>query len=387
MAPSISGHELEKEAALLFCAGAPSFSTADGLRRRGDLHILLVGDPSVAKSELMKFAAGVCPRGIFTSGKASSAAGLTAAIVKQKNGIMLLEGGVMVLGDQGHAFIDEFDKMSEEDRNALHEALEQQTVSIAKAGFVATLNARTAVFAAANPSGGVYDPFKNVLDQINLPVPLITRFDLVFIVKDIPDLVADRKIADRVLANKRRTQQAVVFLEQKLLRKLVVYARTLDPELTEEAADLLEEKWIELRRAPVEQGQIRITPRFLEAMIRLSIARARLLLHERVTEDDARRAVFLVQKMLETAGVDQRTGKTDVGVFYGKPVRERGLRDTALEVSKTLGGETKQPFEDKAFYEEMKKKGFSSEEAEKGWQMLYRGGVVYEVRPGFFRKL
>jgi replicative DNA helicase Mcm len=181
-APHIQGHSLIKEAILLLMVGSNQRALGDGSKIRGDINIFLVGDPGTAKSEMLKFCARIAPRGLYTSGRGSTAAGLTAAVVKDKTGIMMLEAGAVVLGDQGLVCIDEFDKMKPEDRSALHEVMEQQSASIAKGGIVATLNARTSILAAANPMYGKYDPFKNITENVNLPIPLLTRFDLIFVV-------------------------------------------------------------------------------------------------------------------------------------------------------------------------------------------------------------
>ncbi|MBT5842255.1 MAG: minichromosome maintenance protein MCM, partial [Thaumarchaeota archaeon] len=185
-APHIKGQSLIKEAILLLIVGSNQRILGDGSKIRGDINVFLVGDPGTAKSEMLKFCARIAPRGLYTSGRGSTAAGLTAAVVRDKTGIMMLEAGAVVLGDQGLVSIDEFDKMKPEDRSALHEVMEQQSASIAKGGIVATLNARTSILAAANPMYGKYDPFKNITENVNLPIPLLTRFDLIFVVRDIP---------------------------------------------------------------------------------------------------------------------------------------------------------------------------------------------------------
>ena len=194
-APHITGHEVIKESILLLMAGSTQRQLNDGTKIRGDINIFLVGDPGTAKSEMLKFCARIAPRGLYTSGRGSTAAGLTAAVVRDKTGIMMLEAGAVVLGDQGLVSIDEFDKMKPEDRSALHEVMEQQSASIAKGGIVATLNARTSILAAANPMYGKYDPFKNITENVNLPIPLLTRFDLIFVVRDIPTKERDVQIA------------------------------------------------------------------------------------------------------------------------------------------------------------------------------------------------
>ena len=387
VAPAIYGHELHKEAVLLLMVGSPQKTLPDGSTLRGDINILLVGDPGTAKSELLKYVARVAPRGLFTSGRGSTAAGLTAAVVKEKNGMMMLEAGATVFADLGVAAIDEFDKMRDEDRSALHEVMEQQTASVAKGGIIATLNARTSILAAANPVDGKYDPYKNILENVALPVPLLTRFDLIFIIRDEADPALDENVARHILDMRAKSSfPTVPPIDFKVLKKYIVYAKKMDPELTEEARNRLSSFYIKLRRE-ASPDQISVTPRWLEGMVRLSIARARVLLHPRVTEDDALHAINLIDRMLRTVAVDQSTKKVDVGVLYNKPISEKGLREAALEVFKTLAGESKQPVEDKAFYEEIVKSGkFTREQAEKVFQDMWKSGVIYEVRAHFFKK-
>ena len=750
VAPAIFGHELHKEAALLLMVGSPQKSLPDGTTLRGDVNILLVGDPGTAKSELLKYVSRVAPRGLFTSGRGSTAAGLTAAVVKEKNGMMMLEAGATVLADLGVACIDEFDKLRDEDRSALHEVMEQQTCcyddvteiltergwrkfselepdckvatlnqneleyqnpasffsydysgemfaiksrqvdllvtpnhsmyvnvnkranewygfktitadslpirkrmrfkkdaswtgkrvdsfvipgiikyknqalnrivvdpvsipmklwleflgyyisegstqkhsvtgvpyrvhitqtkesgvraiesclkklpfkfsydghnfsisskqlasclfpigkthakhvpqefkelspdllrvllnalilgdghisektgtityytsskqladdvtelalkvgwaanvysrqrpqaiiqqhtaggilefqqinsepdvnavcivkenqtrpnvntngqqqitkkyysgkiycvevpnhlvyvrrngkpvwcgnSVAKGGIIATLNARTSILAAANPIDGKYDPYKNILENVSLPIPLLTRFDLIFIIRDEPDQANDETVAKHILDMRAKSSfPAAPPVEFELLKKYIVYAKKLDPELTEEARNRLSSFYIKLRRE-AQPDQISVTPRWLEGMIRLSIARARILLHPRVTEDDALHSINLIDRMLKTVAIDQSTKKVDVGVLYNKPISEKGLREAALDVFKRLSGDSKQPVEDRAFYEEMEKTGkFTREQSEKIFQDMWKSGVIYEVRAHHFKK-
>jgi len=303
----------------------------------------------------------------------------------------------LVIGGENHNFvadgvfvhncIDEFDKMRDEDRSALHEVMEQQSASIAKGGIIATLNARTSIFAAANPMDGKYDPFKNILDNVQLPIPLLTRFDLIFIIRDEPDPAKDENVAKHILDMRAKSAFPVTpSIDFELLKKYVIYAKKLDPELTEEARSRLSGFYIKMRREAAPD-QLSVTPRWLEGLIRLSIARARVLLHTRVTEEDALHAIRLIERMLQTVAVDQATKKVDIGVLYNKPISEKGLRETALEVFKKLSGESKQPVEDKAFYEEMEKTGkFTREQAEKVFQDMWKSGVIYESKPHFFKK-
>lgn len=308
--------------------------------------------------------------------------GFVYDLVLQGNNHNFVADGTIV-----HNCIDEFDKMRVEDRSALHEVMEQQTVSVAKGGIIATLNARTSIFAAANPVDGKYDPYKNILDNVALPIPLMTRFDLIFIIRDEPDPGQDQSVARHILDMRAKSSfPEAPPIEFELLKKYIIYAKKLDPEFTEEASNRLQNYYIKLRRE-ASPDQISVTPRWLEGMIRLSIARARLLLHPRVTDDDALHAVNLVERMLNTVAVDQATKKVDVGVLYNKPVSEKGLREAALDVFKRLSGDSKQPVEDKAFYEEIEKTGkFTREQAEKVFQDMWKSGVIFEVRAHFFKK-
>ncbi len=389
IAPSVHGHETEKEAILLMLLGSPSRVLPDGNTLRGDLNILLVGDPGTAKSELLKYASRVAPRGLYTSGRGSTAAGLTAAVVREKaGGMLMLEAGAIVLADQGIAAIDEFDKMRTEDRNALHEAMEQQTVSVAKGGIVATLNARTSILAAANPLLGKYDPYRNIFENVNLPIPLLTRFDLIFIIRDSPDRSRDEKVAKHILELHRRGQyEDEPPLDFDLLRKYLIQAKRIDPVLSKEAEEKILDYYLQMRSSASE-SMITVTPRQLEALIRLATARARSLLHEMVTEDDALRGINLMRRMLETVGVDVKTGKIDLGVLHGRPLSERNILELAIDTFKSLEGPKKDAVEGRRFVDELINTGkFEQEDARRMLSTLNRSGQIYEVKPGFYRKL
>ncbi len=369
--------------------GSPSRVLPDGNTLRGDLNILLVGDPGTAKSELLKYASRVAPRGLYTSGRGSTAAGLTAAVVRDKaGGMMMLEAGAIVLADQGIAAIDEFDKMRSEDRNALNEAMEQQTVSVAKGGIVATLNARTSILAALNPLLGKYDPYRNIFENVNLPIPLLTRFDLIFVIRDSPDRSRDEKVAKHILELHRRGRyEDEPPLDFDMLRKYLIQAKMIDPVLSKEGEEKILDYYLQMRSSASE-SMITVTPRQLEGLIRLATARARSLLHEMVTEDDAIRGINLMRKMLETVGVDVKTGKIDLGVLHGRPLSERNLLELAIDTFKSLEGPKKDAVEGKRFVDELINSGkFGQEDAQRMLSSLNRSGQIYEVKPGFYRKL
>ncbi|MDE1815402.1 MAG: minichromosome maintenance protein MCM [Thaumarchaeota archaeon] len=387
-APHVHGHDIIKESILLLIVGSTQKLLADGAKIRGDINVFLVGDPGTAKSEMLKFCARIAPRGLYTSGRGSTAAGLTAAVVRDKIGIMMLEAGAVVLGDQGLVCIDEFDKMKPEDRSALHETMEQQSVSIAKGGIVATLNARTSILAAANPMYGKYDPFKNITENVNLPVPLLTRFDLIFVVRDIPSKERDTRIARHIL-NLHRTTGADTksLIDVDILTKYLTYAKRFDPILTPEAEDKILQYYMTMRNVESE-GMITVTPRQLEGLVRLATARARLLMKTQVEGEDAERAIFLIQSMLQDAGVDVNTGKVDLGVLQGRPHSEVSKMQLFMDVMKSLEGDEKRPVEEKTFVKELVKTGkFTEEEARKYIKKLQRESAIYESKPGHYNRV
>ena len=388
IAPVILGHLAEKEAILLLLAGGSATVLPDGTKLRGDINALFVGDPGTGKSELLKFASQVAPRGLYASGRGTTAAGLSAAVIREKN-VLMLEAGVVVLADLGIACIDEFEKMKPEDRTALHEMMEQQTVTIAKGGIYATLNARTAILAACNPVLGRYNPFQNLTENIGtLPIPLLTRFDIIFVFRDQPSPAEDERLASHILAvHARRSYTTPPPIEFSLLKKYLTYAKRVSPTLTKGAADRVREYYLELRRTGGAEDSIPPTPRTLEALIRIATARARVLLRDEVTEEDALAAIALMNRMVEDVLTDATTKKTDFGIQLGKPVGETKNLRAAMDVLKSLEGAEKKPVERKLFKEELIKAKFSDEDAEKMIRTMFREGMVYESKPGFIRRL
>jgi len=385
--PSIYGHNSLKEAILLLIVGAPQITLPDGTTLRGDVNILLIGDPGTAKSELLKYSTRLAPRGLYTSGKGTTAAGLTAAVVREKSGMLMLEAGAIVLADQGICAIDEFDKMTNIDRQALHEAMEQQTVSVAKGGIVVTLNARTSILSAANPLLGKYDPYKNVAENINLPSPLLTRFDLIFIIRDVPERSVDEQIASHIMAI--RSSRSFVQkppLDIAFLRKYLLYCKSTNPIITPEAEKMMIDFYLEMR-TQTESQAIPVTPRQLEALIRLSMARARLLLRNEVTKDDVAVAITLTKNMLYTVAVDKKTGKIDMGTITGTPASERSKLEIIFQKYKELAGPTNEAVELNGLIKSIVETGkFNEVEAKKLFSHLEQQGVFYMVKPGYYRR-
>lgn len=275
LAPSLYGHENEKEAVLLAIFGSPEEIRED-IVIRGNIHILMVGDPATAKSQLLRAAVELSPRGMYAMGRGATAAGLTAALHKDNDsGEWEISAGVLVLADEGIAAIDEIEKMREEDRVMIHEAMEQQTVSIDKAGYHVQLKARTAVIAAANPSLGRYDQYKSVFENLpKFPPSLFSRFDLIFKVLDIPNEQMDREVVDHIIENAGRKSP----IDRKLLRKYIAYSKKLKPKLSTEAAESLKNYFVAVRKTYTsDQKTFPFSYRQFEALKRLTLARARSL--------------------------------------------------------------------------------------------------------------
>jgi len=388
IAPSIYGYDHIKEAIMyLLFGGVPK--TLPDITIRGELNVLLIGDPGTAKSQLLQYVARVAPRGLYTSGRGTTAAGLTAAVIREKGGGMSLEAGALVLADKGIACIDEMDKMRPEDRVAIHEAMEQHTVSVAKGGIVATLNARTAILAAANPTLGRYEPHRTIAENISLPVTILSRFDLIFVLRDVPNKETDSKMAEHILEIHRKGLSPIEPpMSLELLRKYISYAKGIKPILTQEALRRLNDFYLAMRSASEAEGSpVAITARQLESLVRIAEARARAALRKEVLAEDAEAAIAMMKRSLEEVGIDLSSYKIDIDlIMTGKPKSMRDklqiILSTMLEMEKETGMVEKVALLNEL---EMKYK-IPKTDAERLIKQLLREGTIYEPREGYLKK-
>mmetsp|Transcript_20565 Transcript_20565/g.61322 ORF Transcript_20565/g.61322 Transcript_20565/m.61322 type:complete len:549 (-) Transcript_20565:90-1736(-) len=340
IAPSIQGEytfDIKRALACQLMGGCHK-TLPDGVKLRGDINVLLLGDPSTAKSQFLKFVEKVAPVGVYTSGKGSSAAGLTASVIRDKNKDFFLEGGAMVLADGGICCIDEFDKMRETDRVAIHEAMEQQTISIAKAGITTVLNSRTSVLAAANPVYGRYDDLRSAAENIDMMSTILSRFDCIFIIRDIRDEGRDLSIAKHVMGVHMKASNMAGLLRShtdakscltgtddgildlKKFKEYIAYCRTrCSPRLNDETAALLSSEYVAIREAVKRQGAdaggrrhqaVPVTVRQLEALVRLTESLAKMRLENSVQSQDVHEALrlFKLSTMAAASSAPQNAG-------------------------------------------------------------------------------
>ncbi len=341
IAPSIYGHnEVKKAITLQLFGGTKGKTMKGGMSIRDDIHILLIGDPGIAKSRFLQSVSDIAPKSIYVSGKSVSSAGLTVAAERDElgEGGWTLKAGALVLASGGCAQVDEFDKISDDDRASLHEAMEMGSISVAKAGMVAKFRTKTAILSAANPKYGRFDQTKNLADQFDVPPTLLSRFDLIFPIVDVLDEQKDAKLAQHILATHMDAEEEDEELfDKELLRKYISYARrTVYPKLSSAASEKIKEFYVDLRRKSKDAGSVAITPRYLEGLVRLAEAHAKIRFSKSVDEGDADVAISLFNYVMSQIMTDKETGAFDVDVVAtGKPKSERERMqkaDTILEV-------------------------------------------------------
>jgi len=395
MAPSILGHNDIKGALILQLMGGVRKSTSDNQKIRGDIHMLLVGDPGAAKSSMIKFMEHVAPRARYVVGRAATSAGITASVVRDEfiKG-WALEAGAIVLASGGFLLLDEMDKMADEDTSAMHEAMAQQTVTVSKANIQATLTAQTSVLAAANPKLGRFDPYQPIASQIDLPPALINRFDLIFPVRDIPNKEKDGMIASHVLELQQNPDSKEPPITVELMRKFIAYAKqNVAPKLTPGAIEEIKTFYVSLRNSSTVGDTdavkpIPISARQLESLVRLAEGSARIRLSTKVTRSDARKAISIMRYCLMQVGFDHETGQIDIDrMSSGVSASHRNKIHTVREILDSFesSGKKSIPMED--IVAEATEKKISESQVEEIIEKLKREGEIYEPRRGFISKI
>merc|ERR1712141_445672 len=313
IAPEIYGHDDIKKALLLLLVSGVDRNPA-GMKIRGNINICLMGDPGVAKSQLLSYMDRLAPRSQYTTGRGSSGAGLTAAVMKDNlTGEMMLEGGALVLADQGICCIDEFDKMADQDRTAIHEVMEQQTISIAKAGIMTTLNARVSILAAANPQFSRYDFNRSIESNVNLPAALLSRFDLLWLIADKSDREQDQRLAHHITYVHTHNQQPpaqTTPLDMKLMRRYIALCKKQNPIVPEDLTDYIVGAYCEMRKAARNNKDMTFTSaRTLLAILRLATALARLRIVDQVEREDVNEAMRLMEMSKDSLTLGQEDGQ------------------------------------------------------------------------------
>jgi len=391
LAPSLYGlREIKESIILQLFAGVPR-TLKDRTNFRGDIHILCIGDPASGKSQLLKLTPEIVPRGRYVSGKGVTAAGLTASVIKDElMGGWVLEAGAMVLANKGLLSVDEFEKMSNDDQVAMHEAMEQGTISIAKASIVATLPAKTSILAGGNPKFSRFDSYKSVAEQIDITDTLLSRFDLKFILRDIPNAERDKKVVDHILNSRSGGEEGKPNIDPGMVRKYIAYAKkNCSPELTEEAGKTLKTFYTRTRKkAEGGNAPVPITLRQFEALIRLSEASAKIQLSPKVRKEDTQRAIKLMKYSLQQMGFDPTTGQIDVdksegGTSFTERTRIRIIMDIIEEFSKT-----KKAIKIEEVEKAAKKEGVeTADEVSTIIEKLKREGMLFEPTVGYIQKV
>lgn len=393
IAPALYGMDEIKEAVALQLFGGEQHIQKDKSRVRGDIHILLVGDPSTAKSVLMKVVSGLIPRGRYVSGKGVTGAGLTATVIRDEEflGGWVLEAGALVMCNRSLIAIDEFEKIEKTDQIALHEAMEQNTISIAKANIIATLPAQTAILGGGNPKLGRFDPYLPIREQIDVPETLLARFDLKFALRDVPNVEMDTKVADHILRARHYGEEEIApAISADLLKKYVAYARkNCHPKLLREAGEAIKEFFVSLReKVTSEEAPVPITLRQYEALIRLAEASAKVQLKNEVTKEDAIRAINLMKASLRQFGFEPETGKIDIDRAEGHMTsvqrsRIRIILDIIEELTASIGKNIPKD----EIVRKARSQGLDEFSIEKILNEMKNSGEIFEPKPGILQKM
>lgn len=386
--PSIKGLTTEKNSLLFQSFGGNEKHTKDGSRIRGDIHILLIGDPGTGKSQVLNFMKKLIPRSIKTGGRTSSEAGLTATSIREEDGYWSVVGGSMVLADRGLLIIEEFDKMKDTDRQSIHPAMEQQEITVDKAGNNVTFKSRCAVLAAANPKTGRFDSFMPITEQFNLKPALLSRFDVIFAITDNPNIEKDKEIADHILNTHQNPDGKHIepVYSADFIRKYIAYAKQkVRPKISDKVKKILKEYYVELRSS--SKDSIALCPRQLESLVRLSEASAKVRLRKTVTVEDAKRALKIYDQFLRRVGMDRETGQFDMdiiltGMSHSQHQRMKSIHRIIENLSEDSTNKyaTRDDIIGKA-----EDQGIEEKKTEESLDRLKRDGEIYEPEKHKFR--
>jgi len=400
IAPGIYGHNEVKEAlALQLFGGTPDKLMPGGAPIRDDIHILLIGDPGSAKTRFLQQIGKIAPKGIYVSGKSVTGVGLTAAAEKDElgEGGWTLKAGALVIASGGIAGVDEFDKIDETERAAMHEVMESQTVSVAKAGIVARFRAETSILAAANPKFGRFDQNKLPGQQFDIPPTILSRFDLIFPILDVLDESKDSALAQSLLLMHKASAESLArgvalaeadpnLIDSAFLRKYVAYARqNIKPVLTDKASEKIRDFYVQLRKMGKSEGSVPITPRQIEGLVRLSEASAKIRLSPTVEQEDAERAINLTNYVLDKVSRDRETGKLDIDILAtGRPKSQvdkyNAILDMAAKIQSQLGA-----VEISSLIASAVESGIDEVTARRMVEDLIYKGELYKIKPGFVK--
>ncbi len=411
VAPGIYGHEIVKESIVLQMFGGMKKEIPGTPSIRGNVHILLIGDPGTGKSQILQATKDIAPKSIYVAGKTTSGVGLTASAVKDDfgEGGWTLKAGALVLASGGMCMADELDKLDNEDRSAMHEAMEQGRISVAKAGIVTRFNADASVLAAANPKFSRFDPFTPFIDQINLPASLISRFDLFFMIRDVLDRTKDEKIAQHILKTHQVGESILQYKKKgtkfgaeadenlaaisappvpsELMRKFISFARqNVFPRMELEAITLISDFYVNLRdQGKKEGGAYAATHRQLEGLVRLAEASARVRLCDTVEKQDAERAIRLLRASLEDVVKDPTTGKIDFDIIAsGQSMSQQTNLRKVLSIIRAKASEMDMvPIGD--VFEEAKAQGIDEDKTRELIDKLAHQGDIYRPRHQFLK--
>ncbi len=387
ISPTIYGNETVKKAILLQLVGGVPKSVG-GDKKRGEIHIMLTGDAGTGKTTLIRAAAGLSPRGVFTTGTGSSKAGLTAAIVKDKDGQMGLDAGAMVLGNGGLMAVDEFDKMGADDRGAMHTAMESGVVAINKAGINAILNAKTSVLAACNPKMGRYNTSETLLKNLSdFPETLLSRFDGIFIFIDEGNKKLDEEKARHVDRSMREPETLSTQYDDRWMRRFITYAKTLKPRIPVEVGERIIRYYVDMRHAGRQSGNcVSITQRQQEALYRFTEASAKINLRAEATLADAENAIQVISYGLMQVGVDPDTGKMDIDALYTGIPKSMGEKIRLLPgVVREMEAEGQECYAEALIDYICQKWGIKHPEAEKIVNTGVSSGILFRPRVGVIK--